>query len=646
VRLFSRPYNASRKNLKKEFASAAHANNVSGAAPRVAQVLIYVNSDVETVRACLAGALESFAGSDFLIICDSSEEATCNYLANFAAEHASKLVQNLDPLGYQRSVAKGIQMSEAQYLVVVDSDVVATAGCLRELAEHLNAVPQAEVAVPLLDIQLMQYFENYGGDNSSAAGFVRAADSELIAAVLDSVTRGASFTSTIEGFVGHPCFALRRTAFSKFAAWKLAHADSPAAASVSLLAVPGTYATYRNLRPARPYAAGLAEGLPNIASTVDALQSALARPAGILELAGRRVLFLLPSPGGGGGAHSVVQEVAGLRRCGLDARIANVVANHRPFEQNYPEARSFCFYHANDDELLVLADGPTIAIATNYASVASLRMIVEHNPSAVPLYYVQDYEPWFYPEQGAEHHSAKASYTLVPKARAFAKTEWLCQSVHRLAGIEVAKIDAGLDRSLYNGLGVKPESAGPVALTAMIRPSTPRRNPQGTLSLLRAIKQKHGGAVDIRIFGCSDEELDQLDEARGFDFVNFGELKRAEVAEVLRGADIFIDLSTSQSFGCTGLEAMAVGCATVLPRDSGVEEYATNGHNCLLVNTTNIAEAVAAVERIMADNRREGRIKREALQTGLRYSVRAAVWSLLVLFARACETAEAIVGEG
>ena len=271
---------------------------------------------------------------------------------------------------------------------------------------------------------------------------------------------------------------------------------------------------------------------------------------------------------------------------------------------------------------------------------------MDRNPAAVPLYYIQDYEPWFYPEHDPRHAAAKASYTLVPKARAFAKTEWLCRTVHRMTGIDVTRIAPGLDRSLYNGLAVGRERSGPVAITSMIRPRSARRNARGTLNLLRRIKQKYGSGVDIRIFGCADEELDQLDEAQGFDFVNFGELKRAEVAAVLRGADIFVDLSTSQAFGCTGLEAMAVGCASVLPRGSGVEEYATDEQNCLLIDTANGAEAATAVERLIGDNRPEGRFRHEALRTGLRHSIRTAVWSLLHLFGDACDESNVIVNKG
>jgi O-antigen biosynthesis protein len=646
VRLLGRPFRHRGNDGEGEFKGDAPFDSGFGACARVAQVLIYVNSSIETVRDCLDAALESFKGHDFLIICDSREATTRGYLAGFAAEHSSRLVLNLDYLGYYKSVVKGMQLSDAQYLVALDTGVTPTAGSLRQLVEHLNSQPHAEVAIPMLDIQLIRYLKASAADGSDTASFVRGANPELIAAALDSTAPGVSCPSNIDVFRGYPCFAVRRSAFSNFAAWKLAgdsatsqkqESHAGALVKVSLIVVPSSYASCRLAYLPNPDA----QEIQDLSGLMESLRPILKSSARIARLARKGILFLLPSPGGNGGAHSVVQEVIGLRRCGLDARIANLATNQRAFEHHYPEATSFCSYPSNDAELLELAAGPVIVIATNYTSVSSLKTIIDRNPAAVPLYYVQDYEPWFYPEHSAQYGAAKASYDLVPNARAFAKTEWLCRTVRRMTGIAVTKIDPSLDRSLYNSLEARRDRSGPVAITAMIRPNSARRNPRGTLDLLRKIKYKYGRAVDIRIFGCSDEELDQLEEARGFDLVNFGELKRTEVAEVLRGADIFADLSISQAFGCTGLEAIAVGCATVLPRDSGVEEYAIDGRNSLLVDSSNEAEAISAVERLISDTRAEARFKTETANTSLRYSVRIAVWSLLRLFADACEAQNA-----
>jgi len=262
---------------------------------------------METVRDCLTATLESFEGRDLIIICDSREENTLSYLAQFAAERSCRLVQNLDPLGFQKSVAKGIRMSNAQYLVIVDSEVVPAAGCLRELVEHLSAAPRAEIAVPMLDVQLMRYFETSTRVSPVSARFISAANRELVAAALDSVTRGASFASTLESFRGHPCFALRRSAFSKLAARETAPSErtivgkqegvAKASSGVNLLAVPGSYACCRSSKMPEINSATLDHfDSPEVSGVLDALQSVLSSATRSLTWWGNRCCFCCPRP--------------------------------------------------------------------------------------------------------------------------------------------------------------------------------------------------------------------------------------------------------------------------------------------------------------------------------------------------------------
>src|SRR5208283_605963 len=93
-RSFPRAGKAGARDIKKDLPF----HSASGVRVRVVQALVYVNSRLETLQECLAAALESFKGHDFLIVCDSREDTTRGYLAEFAAEHSSRLVLNLDPL--------------------------------------------------------------------------------------------------------------------------------------------------------------------------------------------------------------------------------------------------------------------------------------------------------------------------------------------------------------------------------------------------------------------------------------------------------------------------------------------------------------------------------------------------------------------
>ena len=60
-----------------------------------------------------------------------------------------------------------------------------------------------------------------------------------------------------------------------------------------------------------------------------------------------------------------------------------------------------------------------------------------------------------------------------------------------------------------------------------------------------------------------------------------------------------VDTSLFQGFGRLGLEAMACGTPTVLPKTGGITEYAKDGINCLMVNSENTQGVVGAIESIL-----------------------------------------------
>src|SRR5207248_2671777 len=92
------------------------------------------------------------------------------------------------------------------------------------------------------------------------------------------------------------------------------------------------------------------------------------------------------------------------------------------------------------------------------------------------------------------------------------------------------------------------QSDRPVRVTAMIRPSTPRRAPQFTLEVLGELYRELGPErVEIAVFGCrpDDPTLEKLMD--NFPYSNAGVLSSGQAAVFLNEADIFADLSTFQA---------------------------------------------------------------------------------------------------
>ena len=331
------------------------------------------------------------------------------------------------------------------------------------------------------------------------------------------------------------------------------------------------------------------------------------------------MLFVLPVRGGSGGANSVIQEAAGMRDLGVDARVATNWQSVESMRHFYGELLdgSLVSYDSPVD-LVEKAEPFDVVVATLWTTPQLLQPIAARWPDKLFAYYVQDYEPWFYAPDSDERSAAFASYTRVSNMLLMAKTDWICRTVREHHGMEVCRVSPSLDHDVFHPDRAHDTGDETVTVLAMIRPVTPRRAPLRTLRVLRRVALSVPEARVVS-FGCETQDISDCIETHksdlklDFELENHGVLTRDAVADLMRSADIFVDLSDYQAFGRTGLEAMACGCAVVLPAQGGVYEYAVDGDNACVVDTA-VPDAVEdAVIRLVKDRSSA----RQAQATGL-----------------------------
>ena len=111
-----------------------------------------------------------------------------------------------------------------------------------------------------------------------------------------------------------------------------------------------------------------------------------------------KILFLLPVKGGGGGAHSVIQEVIAMKSLNVDVQIAVNEEHLDDFQDKYCDLGQQLFneifigYDPDQPEQLNV-EQINCVIATIFSSVKHLKRIHDIAPHILPCYYVQDYEP-------------------------------------------------------------------------------------------------------------------------------------------------------------------------------------------------------------------------------------------------------------
>ncbi len=351
-----------------------------------------------------------------------------------------------------------------------------------------------------------------------------------------------------------------------------------------------------------------------------------------------KILFVLPTKGGGGGAHSVAQEANELARFGAEVIIAVNDGNAAQFATTYADMPNVCQSirsYRDATSLGELFNGVDLVVCTIFTTVATVMEALDSLKGDLPrlAYYIQDYEPLFSAMDDPLRDEAYRSYSLLPNALLYAKTNWICDTVTRNHGVAVEKVQPSLDSEIYY-----PGTRGrgnAVRVSAMVRPATPRRAPRRTMTVLKELSARWGSGVSIDVFGCSEEDIAYHQLPSDFNVTLHGVLSRKQVGALFRQSDVFMDLSDYQAFGRTGLESMACGCMPILPVFGGTDEYARDKFNSRLVDTRSIGEIVSSFEWYMTLSD-EGRrsIHRNAINTSLHYSVRNAAVSELMLFER------------
>ena len=640
-------------------------------------IVVCIHNALDDVKLCLDSIeRETSLSYHLYLVNDGSNEETTLYLRRFAADRSQcTLLENKVAGGYTVAANCGLRASTADCVVLLNSDTIVTSNWLELLLECLHSNPKIGIASPLSNAATWQSIPEISAPaggwavNELPNGFSPNDMATLVGSVSRKQFPQVPF---LNGF----CLCLKRElintigyldekAFPKGygeendyclratdAGFTLAIADS----AYVFHAKSKSYGKERRSELAEAGNRSLQEkhGQEKIATQLKLMKenSLLGEMRDRIrhELNGKklnpsdstsptlkgeskspRILFLLPVRGGGGGAHSVVQETMGMQEMHVDARVATQGKYKAIYQKNYPSFNTqkdlFCFY-SNKEELVKKAGDYDIVIATIFTSVVLLQAILEKNPTILPAYYVQDYEPWFCKSEPSQWEQAYDSYTAIPGSVLFAKTRWLCDLVAREHGVEVAKVSPSLDRKLYySGSKSKVNDNNIVRITAMIRPATPRRGAARTMRVLSKIHEKFGKQVGIEIFGCEDSELVCHAFDRDFPYTNHGILTREEVAKLLRRADIFVDYSDYQAFGRTGLEAMACGCVTVLPLKGGTSEYASHGENALLADTDSEDDCYRQLARLVADTSLRTALCKHGIATSSKYSIEKAAAS-------------------
>lgn len=258
--------------------------------------------------------------------------------------------------------------------------------------------------------------------------------------------------------------------------------------------------------------------------------------------------------------------------------------------EKFPNLKNYqiiIFDHSNDD----INDLPEcdIAICSFWISA---YLLLKFNKTKRKYYFIQDYEPLFYPG-GSTYALAESTYRF--GFRALVNTPGLLAAVNTRHGTEGISFIPAVDQALYYPDATK-RTKGKVRIFFYARPNNPRNAFNLGIEIIKQLLETHGRKIEIITAGA-----DWNEHAYGLNdkIKNLGLLKSIEeVAELYRTCDIGFVYMLSKHPSYQPFEFMASGMATVTNNNEDNLWLLRDKENCLLSEPSPTAMAEKIVSLI------------------------------------------------
>jgi GT2 family glycosyltransferase len=312
-----------------------------------------------------------------------------------------------------------------------------------------------------------------------------------------------------------------------------------------------------------------------------------------------RVIYVTEDTGVGGGHRDVFEHLNRLLDRGHEVELWSLDGPPSWFELRAP-VRTFDSY---DDLSAALNPLDAIKVATWWATATPVwEASVTHG---IPVYFVQDIETSYYPDNASKQSEVLASYR-----REFSYMTISSWNRERLreVGVDASLIPPGIDLENFRPLeGVARRDA---TLLAIGR-SNPLKNFSLTLDAWRALPVPR---PELCLFGIEPEVAPA---ETGLRYVTSP--TDEEVSRLFNEATVFVQTSTHEGFCLPPLEAMATGCAVVCTDAHGNRDFCEDGRNCLMPEQ-DVKSVSDAVHRLIADQALRDQLGHAGINTAADYS--------------------------
>ncbi len=637
-------------------------------------VVVCIHNALTDVKACLQRLGQTAASiTQLILIDDGSEPETTEYVRRFSDVHKAKFIRNEEACGYPAAATQGLVASSSDIVILLNSDTLPTQGWAHKILACANSDKRIGIVGVLSNTASWQSVPKIFDDADVWAANPLPSDLSLnqFAALVERYsTKLYPKLPFINGF----CFAIKRSLMDDIGLFDYKSFTHYGEENDFCLRAAGrgwlgaiaddTYVFHKQSRSytdARRLALApradeiLAEKhdpkliqsfgwacrqslkMQGIRSRVEAaMERFRIIRKGVRRFGGKRLSIMLPGIDGGGVA-VIMQEALAMANMGVTVEILNFEIHRERFiaSNNIDNSPILLKFFEDKDAIVKYIEktGHEIdAIICTHCSTPHWLVTLDlASFDFVVVYYVQDYEPYFFPKHSEEYKLAKQSYKTVPDMGGITKTQWNKDVLHNQVEFPATVIGPSVDIDLFRPRKEKNyfKASERTLIAAMVRPSTPRRAPEATYRALKILAERFPEQVHVFAFGCSNDELRHCIRSLSERVVHLGNLDRQEVAKVLGECDIFLDLSTYQAMGLTALEAMACGCAVVVPSHGGAVDFVEDGIDGVALDTTDFDLVIERVSALIENHEYRERIQIGAVKKACTYFPEKAAFRML-----------------
>jgi GT2 family glycosyltransferase len=322
-----------------------------------------------------------------------------------------------------------------------------------------------------------------------------------------------------------------------------------------------------------------------------------------------RIAYVTEGTGIGGGHRDIFEHLNRLQERGHEVSLYTLGEQPDWFDLRAP-VHSFEYYDELVEELAPL---DAIKVATWWNTAAPVwQASVLHG---IPVYFVQDIETSYYPDDERTRHAVIDSYR--PEFRYMTISSWNRERLREL-GLDAELIPPGIDLENFHPL---PQVERREDMVLAIGRTNPLKNLPLTLAAWRGLEQR----PELCLFGIEPE----LASEPGMRHVQAP--SDEQVNELFNEASVFIQTSTHEGFALPPLEAMATGCAVVCTDAHGNRDFCVDGENCLMPEANPDAVG-AALARLLDDPGLRERLGRAGIETARPYAWEARIDALEQFF--------------